>query len=247
MASPRHPVAVLALALAVLLWAPTAIIARTGTPAAAPGPPAQPATGPGGAAYAYEEVVARHYGAEPDGTVEPTGYWLFEPAEPNQTAATGPVPLVIFLHGAGPTDPVWYREWIDHIVRRGTVVLYPDFDELFGIEPTNEDQSLNLSYMLTGIRDGIAELEAGEHVAVDVAKVAAVGHSFGGMLAAKYGAIAKAEGLPVPGAIMPVMPGCDCPFAGEVGTTLRPHVSSCWPAGMMSMRGNCGPNRCGTR
>jgi acetyl esterase/lipase len=72
--------------------------------------------------------------------------------------------------------------------------------------------------MLTGIRDGLAELEEGEHVAVDLAKLAAVGHSFGGMLAAKYAAIAEAEGLPAPSAIMPVMPGCDCSFANEVGT-----------------------------
>jgi pimeloyl-ACP methyl ester carboxylesterase len=218
MASSRRPAAALALAVAVLLLAPTAAVAQAGTPAAVASPPAQPESGPGGAASAYDGVVARHYGAEPDGTVDPTGFWLFEPAEPNETAAMGPVPLVIFLHGAGPTDPVWYRAWIDHIVRRGAVVLYPDFDELFGIEPTSEDQRLNLSYMLAGIRDGLAELEAGEHVAVDLAKVAAVGHSFGGMLAAKYAAIAAAEGLPAPSAIMPVMPGCECPFAIEVGT-----------------------------
>jgi len=202
--------------MSCLLAGPT-VGAQTATPPP-PTPPTQPGSGPGGAAYAYDEVVARHYGAEPDGTVDPTGYWLFEPAETDETVAMGPVPLVIFLHGAGPTDPVWYRAWIDHIVRRGAVVLYPDFDELFGIEPVSEDQRLNLSYMLTAIRDGLAELQAGEHVAVDLAKVAAVGHSFGGMLAAKYAAIAAAEGLPAPSAVMPVMPGCDCPFANEVGT-----------------------------
>ncbi len=58
-----------------------------------PTPPKQPDRGPGGAAYAYEEVVARHYGAEPDGTVDPTGYWLFEPEGPSSTAGRCPVAL----------------------------------------------------------------------------------------------------------------------------------------------------------
>lgn len=85
------------------------------TPVSLPTSPIQPATGPGGGAYPYDGVIARHYGPEPDGTVDPTGYWIVEPEvtdETNAVDALAPFPLVIFFHEYAATEPEHYRAWI---------------------------------------------------------------------------------------------------------------------------------------
>src|SRR4029079_9393399 len=60
------------------------------------------------------------------------------------------------------------------------------------------------------IRAALTELGNGQHDMADLTRVAAIGHAWGGMLVAQYAAQAAALGLPVPSAIMPAMPGCDC-------------------------------------
>src|SRR6476620_5535185 len=107
-------------ALAMLLT-PSPALAQTAMPAPPASPPGHPATGPDGQAAMYDSVVAKHYGPTPDGTVDTTGFWLFEPSEPRAGAPTGPVPLVLFFHGYFGADPAHYRAWIDHIVQRGAV------------------------------------------------------------------------------------------------------------------------------
>ena len=83
--------------------------AQTATPEGAPIQPAQPAEGPGGVEYLFDEVAAHHYGREPDGIANPTGYWLFEPAAPLPNVRVGVVPLIFFFHGYYGTDPEHYR------------------------------------------------------------------------------------------------------------------------------------------
>jgi len=223
MRRPIHKgIAICAILCALTL--PALAVAQTATPGARPTPPTQPATGPGGATYAYAEVTARHYGPEPDGTTDPVGYWLFEPAAPADAAAADPVPLIVFLHGYFGTDPAAYRSWIDHLVRHGAVVLFPDYQPLnaplFERCPNvcSEADLPTLPHMLAAVRAALAELATGDHVAVDLARVGAVGYSWGGMLASQYAARAEAEGLPVPGALMAVTPGCICDFAAGLET-----------------------------
>jgi acetyl esterase/lipase len=174
--------------------------------------------------YEYGAVVANHYGPTPDGSVDATGYWLFEPADPGSTPVAGPVPLIIFFHASYGTDPTHYRAWIDHLVRRGAVVVYPDFqplpDGLMKMCPTScpESEHPTLPPALTAIRAALAELENGSHVPADLTRVGVAGHSIGAVLAAKYAAIAGDEGLPVPAALFVMMPGCECDFANEIGT-----------------------------
>src|ERR1700733_5951337 len=82
-------------------------------------PPPQPAGGPGGAEYHHKQVVANMYGTGP------TRYWIFEPADPKPDNA----PLVIFNHGWSAMEPKVYGAWIDHIVKRGNVVVYPVYQD----------------------------------------------------------------------------------------------------------------------
>ncbi len=124
MGPPRVFAPVLGLVLALSLAGP-ALAAQPATPIPPepPAPPPQPATGPGGAEYAYAEAVATRFGELP------TGFWLYEPASPSGgiPAPTGPLPLVLVLPGWGDPQPLQLEAWIEHLVRRGAVVLFPNY------------------------------------------------------------------------------------------------------------------------
>ncbi|MGD9712319.1 MAG: hypothetical protein AB7V46_09665 [Thermomicrobiales bacterium] len=207
-----------------MVFFPALSNAQTASPSDEITQPGQPETGPGGQDYAFDAVIARHYGPDPDGSVDPTGYWIFEPANADQGEPVTGLPLVLFFHGYFGTDPVHYQAWIDHMVRRGAVVVYPDFqpidDILLELCPSvcSEDERPTLPFALAAIRGAMTELATGDHVDVDMAKVAATGQSWGAVLSVKYAAVAADEGLPVPSAVMPAMPACICDFASELQT-----------------------------
>ena len=50
-------------------------------------------------------------------------YWIYEPDRPKPKTA----PVVIFLHGWSGTNPLYYGAWIDHIVKRGNIVVFPRY------------------------------------------------------------------------------------------------------------------------
>jgi acetyl esterase/lipase len=197
---PRTPILVpLLCVMTLLLAAAAAAGAQPATPTA-PTPPTQPATGPGGMDYAYDRVVFTEHG-EGAG-----GYLLFEPADPHgggTPTATAPLPIVLFLSACCETDDLndvtdngapW-RAWIDHLVRRGAVVVFPRFD------PRDP-----MTGVTAAVGSALAELEGSGHPLTDPTRLVTVGHSFGAALAVQYAAIAADRGLPVPIALMPAAP-----------------------------------------
>jgi dienelactone hydrolase len=184
------------------------VIGAPGTPAVKPSPPTQPAFGPGSSAYAYEEVIAERVGAEP------TGYWLFTP-----TGSTGAhrLPVIIFLHGFSAVDPDTYRAWIDHIVRRGAVVIYPDYQTKDLTATPVADYQPNA---IAGIQAALKRLAGNGASSVDLSRIAIVGHSLGGVLAFNVAALAPSSGLPPVAAIMSVEPG-GCAECGGISTLLN--------------------------
>ena len=156
-------------------------------------PPAQPATGPGGKQYVHAKVTKNRYGT---GNQE---YWIFEPDTPKPASA----PLVVFLHGWGGMNPLYYGAWLDHLVKRGNIVVYPRYQASL-LTPIKEFTPSTLG----AIKDAITRLqtEAG-HVKPDLNKFAVVGHSVGGLLAASVAALASESNLPQPRAVMSVEPG----------------------------------------
>lgn len=167
----------------------------------APSPPAQPTTGAGSADYAFDAVVASRYGEEPD------GFWLFEPANieaGTQTPSREPVPVIVFLHGFSALDPVTYRGWIDHLVRRGAVVIYPDWQKLSIFELKPDEYLGNAVF---AIREAFRILEEPGHAAIDPERFAVTGHSVGGVLAVGIAAEAEAWRLPAVKAVLSVEPG----------------------------------------
>jgi hypothetical protein len=146
--------------------------------AAGPRQPEQPATGPGGAAVAFDSIVTAHYG------LEEQGYWIWEPAEQEGVAAAGPFPVVLYLAGCCTGDAAHYtsspdevKEWIEHLTRRGTIVIAPRLRA----DEAQDD-------LMAAMRSA------------DWTRLAVFGFSFGGWFGPIY-AGAAAEGLPVPRAI----------------------------------------------
>ena len=175
-------------ALCAFLFAGSAIGAN-----APPSPPVQPAHGPGSSEAKHGAVDARQIA---DGA---QGWWLFTPADPVPANA----PVVVFCHGWGAMNPKGYRAWIDHIVRRGNIVVYPEYQDSLRTHPGDF-----LPNAIAALHDAFAKLDSGTlGIRADVQRVAVVGHSAGGVLAAEIAAVGESRGLPPIRAAMPVEPG----------------------------------------
>ena len=159
----------------------------------APKPPDQPPSGPGGKQLTHAAVFAQSHGSGPQ------AYWLFEPAKPAPEHA----PLIVFNHGWGAVDPLTYMAWIEHLVQRGNIVVYPLYqDSLHGAV---KDFTPNA---IAAVRDAIRVLQSEPgHVRPQLDAFAVVGHSMGGVISANMAALWKAQGLPTPRSLMCVEPG----------------------------------------
>ena len=159
----------------------------------APTPPPQPDKGPGGKQLTHAAVTRNRYES---GAKE---YWLYEPDAPRPKSA----PVVIFLHGWGGTNPMYYGAWIDHIVRRGNIVVFPRYQSSILTPRENF-----LPNTVEAVRNALERLQTKPgHVRPELDKVAAVGHSLGGLLAASVAALAAESKLPSVRAVMAVEPG----------------------------------------
>jgi acetyl esterase/lipase len=155
-----------------------------------------PATAPGGdppPTYPHKAVRRIELGEGP------RSYWLFEPAEP--TPATAPV--VVFNHGWFAVNPGVYGAWIDHLVRKGRIVIAPRYQRDWSTPPANF-----LPNGLIAVRDALDVLSTSPaHVRPDRSKFVIMGHSAGGNLAAQMAAVAAEADLPIPRAVISVFPG----------------------------------------
>jgi pimeloyl-ACP methyl ester carboxylesterase len=156
-------------------------------------PPSQPETGPGGKQYPHASVTKNRYGKGG------TEYWIFEPDSPKPRSA----PVIVFLHGWGGMNPLYYGAWLDHLVKRGNIVIYPRYQAtlLTGISEFTPNT-------LHAVKDAVSRLKTEPgHVTAELSKFATVGHSLGGLLAANVAALASESELPRVSAVMSVEPG----------------------------------------
>ncbi len=157
--------------------------------------PGQAAKGPGGADYAIASVIKKAYGfGSAQGIV-------FRPADP-PGAFVKARPVVVLVHGWGAVSPKWYGAWIEHLVRRGNIVVYPRYQEAGGGTAYNEVTG----EAVKGIRTALDALAATPGVTADLTKVAYIGHNAGAIIAANLAARAATDGLPVPRAVLALMP-----------------------------------------
>jgi dienelactone hydrolase len=161
---------------------------------AAPTPPNQPTTGPGGSDYAYAGVERHSTG---DGADDAILFW------PDQMPEVKALPLVVFTHGWGAVKSEHYQAWIDHIVRKGAIVVYPRYQENLRAKPATFTANA-----IAGVRRAVDWLARQKDMPQpDPAQWATVGHSAGGVLAANLAVELPKAGLPAPAAVMSIQPG----------------------------------------
>ena len=106
--------------------------------------------------------------------------------------------MVVFHHGWLAMNPEVYGAWIEHLVRRGHIVIYPRYME---VETPVPEYLPNAS---AAIVDAVGVLEMSPaHVKPDRSRFgAAVGRFDGGVLSVQVAALAKSLGLPEPKAVV---------------------------------------------
>jgi hypothetical protein len=124
--------------------------------------------------------------------------WIFLPDSPRPESAS----VVLFLHGYRATDPFYYGGWIDYIAKKGSIVLYPLFEESRRDPPENMQRNA-----IESTKQALQYLAASGPVKPDLLHFAVVGHSLGGGMAAQVPGLAVSSGLPQPNAVMSVEPG----------------------------------------
>ncbi len=155
--------------------------------------PKNPLVSKRGFNHEHRSVTIYHYGR---GGEE---YWVFEPSSPKPKKA----PLVVFIHGWLAMDPKIYGAWIDHIVKRRNIVIFPRYQAHALAQAKTFTPNA-----LKAVKNAFLTLQSEkEHVKPDLSRVAFVGHSAGGIIAANLAALAKKKGLPVPRAVMCIAPG----------------------------------------
>jgi acetyl esterase/lipase len=181
-------ISVLTLSVTLILFSLNSVLSQTTI-----SPPSQPQTGPGGKQYTHTAVTKNRYGK---GGGE---YWIFEPDSPKPRTA----PVIVFLHGWGGMNPLYYGAWVDHLVKRGNIVVYPRYQA--GLLTPIKEFTPNT---IAAVKDALKRLQTEPgHIKPDLNKFATVGHSVGGILAASVAALADESNLPRVRAVMSVEPG----------------------------------------
>lgn len=126
-------------------------------------------------------------------------FWIFYPQGSPSTTA----PVVFFMHGWLAMDPYFYGGWIDHLVRTGSIVVYPVF------QTSKQDTPDAMRRSALGALQQSVQVLNSETQAVrpDWSRLSIVGHSFGGGLATLMAAEAPAAGLPTARLVLALAPG----------------------------------------
>ncbi|MBQ0822416.1 alpha/beta hydrolase [Microvirga sp. HBU67558] len=169
-------------------------------------PPQQPEQGPGGRDYRSTEIVKRALGTASTGT------FVFHGAD----TPAKPRPVVVFLHSWGAVNPGLYGGWIEHLARKGHLVLFPRFQDVNRSRPADAS---NLAEDL--IQNALAELKNDPNAKPDKNRLALIGHSAGMPIALNIAAGAGSGKVPPPKLIFGLMPGGIASNEKERGILLR--------------------------
>jgi dienelactone hydrolase len=176
-----------------ILLTALALAALGAPPAHAAKAPDQAASGPGGADYVTQQVTKRALGRAS------APIYVFHPAG----EAKEPRPVVVFLHAWGANNPAIYGGWIEHLARKGNVVIFPRYQEVNRTRPAD---ATALAAEMT--KSAFETLAKDPSVRPDLDRVVYLGHLAGAALAANLAAATPGTaGLPTPKLYFGVMPG----------------------------------------
>lgn len=162
------------------------------SPVFAADPPPQLQSGPGGRDYIAGEIVQKAVG-----DVKAPVLVYYAGTAPKEART-----VVIFMHGWGAVNPAVYGGWIDHLVKKGHLVLWPRHQDLL---KTGGSQSTDMA--IEGLKTAFEILKNDPDARPDINKVAVVGHLAGAGVAVNIAARASSVGLPVPKIIFTAIPG----------------------------------------
>ena len=175
--------------------------------ASAATPPARPRAGlPGGLDSPDVDIVRQAVGRA--GAVT---YAFYAAGKPD-----APRPVAVFLHGWGAVNPVIYGGWIDHLARKGWLVLFPAFQTVGQTRPADATAARRASSSRTRSRAS-RRIPAARP---DLTRVGLIGHSAGAGIAVNLAAEARSLDLPVPKLVFAVMPGGIASDAASRGVPL---------------------------
>jgi pimeloyl-ACP methyl ester carboxylesterase len=123
---------------------------------------------------------------------------------------------VVFLHSWGAVNPGLYGGWIEHLARKGHLVLFPRFQDVNRSRPADAS---NLAEDL--IQNALAALADDPNAKPDKERVAFIGHSAGMPIALNLATGAGSGKVPAPKLIFGLMPGGIASNEKERGILLR--------------------------
>lgn len=156
-------------------------------------PPRAPelaASGPEALTYPHAAVEAVQF------CIDEEKVFLFLPAQPTPASAG----VLIFLHGWFATDPADYRAWIDHLCRRGWIVIFPEY------QGHGNPMRYFTANAARSVKEALRYLYDKKRIEPNRDKCAVIGHEGGAIVGANLAAAARYLKLPVPGAVLLLMP-----------------------------------------
>lgn len=152
--------------------------------------PTQPSSGYGGKTYPHGGVTIRAY----DNNTTTGGFYLYTPATPQPVSA----PVVIFNHGYSAYNPAVYGKWIEHLVKRGNIVIFPRYQievaTLASQFTPNTVKSIKRAFDTLAANPTFTQPIQGQ--------VAILGHSYGGVVSANLAHNWSSYGIPKPKALL---------------------------------------------
>jgi len=137
----------------------------------------------------------------------PEGYWLFRP----EGMTTPADRLVVFLHGYGAYNPMIYGGWIEHLVKKGNLVVFPRYQKNLVAPGPKKFTGL----AATAIEQRIIDLREKKRLTTSEFEWHIAGHSYGGVIAGGIANDPESFNLPSPKSILMCSPGSG-PFKGGV-------------------------------
>ncbi len=169
-------------------------------------PPGQPASGPGGSDYSHGGFTVVEGGRGDE------AWRAFLPADPVPERA----PVVVFVHGWAALSTDGYAAWIEHLARRGNLVICPRYQATLLTLPSRMTDAAHAA-----VREALVRLEREGPVRPDRDRAGVLGHSMGGVIAANLAGRGGRAGRPRFSAVVCVQPGDAGSWLGAGGAMLE--------------------------